>query len=208
MLSDEARERVEKATVRLLEKGGQGIVVPTGLILTAAHCITWRIEGAMALGDHFLEEVECGGRKIRASVLAIEPVSDIAVLGPPDDQMSDADADTYEAALGLVDPVEINTEDFELFRDIPAAVYTHNRTWIGATVRQCNKSAWRLSMHTTQQIESGTSGGPIVDHLGRLLGVVSDASESDGRHPSHGMTPRPHLALPVWTVRRIQLQTL
>jgi S1-C subfamily serine protease len=82
-LSEETRKRVEKATVRLTKKSGQGVIVPDGLILTAAHCIEWCCEGGMVLGDFFLEEIEFGGQKIVAQVYAVEPVSDIAVLGRP-----------------------------------------------------------------------------------------------------------------------------
>ena len=42
---------VEKATVRLTGKGGQGVLVPGGLIVTAAHCVNWYLEGGMAMGD-------------------------------------------------------------------------------------------------------------------------------------------------------------
>lgn len=199
-MNDETRERFVNATVRLPEKGGQGVVVPNGLILTAAHCIGWSSEGEMALGEYYLETIECARRQIRVSVLAVEPVLDIAVLGPPDNQALADDAKAYDETLELVAPVEICTEDFALFRGIPAAVYTHKGMWIDATAQQCSDGAPRLCIETPQQIEGGTSGGPIVDERGRLLGVVSNASIGQG---STGTFPRPHLALPVWIVKRI-----
>lgn len=200
MLGEEGRERVAKATIRLPKKGGQGVVVANGLILTAAHCIDWSPGGGMVLGDFFLETIVCDGRRIRGAVLAVEPVSDIAVLGSPHDQAFPSDALAYEDTLELVEPVEVSTEDFDLFRDIPAAVYTHEGTWLEVMVQQCSDGASCLWLESTEQIEPGTSGSPILDQGGHLLGVVSNTSIG---HGSTGNFPRPHLALPVWVVRQI-----
>jgi len=40
-MDEVTRERIEAATVRLPDKGGQGVLIPGNLILTAAHCIEW-----------------------------------------------------------------------------------------------------------------------------------------------------------------------
>ena len=45
------RDAVAAATVRFPERGGQGVLVPGGLILTAAHVVDRTDTGAMALGD-------------------------------------------------------------------------------------------------------------------------------------------------------------
>src|SRR5262249_32084812 len=75
------RDRVLAATVSLSDLGGQGVLVPGGLILTAAHCIKWSGTGAMVLGDYFVERIKTrDGRSFRASVCAAEPVADIAAL--------------------------------------------------------------------------------------------------------------------------------
>ena len=55
-LIDESRRRVERATVRLVERGGQGVLVPGGFILTATHCINWCGTGMMALGEVYPAE--------------------------------------------------------------------------------------------------------------------------------------------------------
>jgi len=55
-------------------------------------------------------------------------------------------------------------------------------------------------------IEAGTSGSPIVNGIGELVGIVSNAggtliekrdNKCSGRHP------RPNLALPVWVLNQI-----
>ncbi len=65
-----------------------------------------------------------------------------------------------------------------------------------------------------QAIEGGTSGGPIINDDGELVGIVSNASDvleagitEDGipyeGEIGRGSFPYPALALPVWVCRRI-----
>jgi hypothetical protein len=57
------------------------------------------------------------------------------------------------------------------------------------------------------RIEGGTSGGPVVDLAGRLLGLVSHCPDHavDGR--SCSLVPMPWLALPRWLVDQIMSAT-
>ena len=48
--------QVAQAIVRLPRLGGQGVVVPGGFIVTAAHCRGRTTEGWMALGDNRFRE--------------------------------------------------------------------------------------------------------------------------------------------------------
>src|SRR5262245_38143525 len=43
--------QVQLATVQIQKKGGRGVLVPGGFVLTAAHCVEWSPEGGMVLGD-------------------------------------------------------------------------------------------------------------------------------------------------------------
>src|SRR5262249_25563127 len=52
-----ALARVERAVVQFSRNGGRGILVPAGYILSAGHCVSWRQEGGMALGNDYLEPV-------------------------------------------------------------------------------------------------------------------------------------------------------
>ena len=45
------KAKVARATVRFAKQGGQGVIVPGGLIVTAAHVIAWVGTGGMAFGD-------------------------------------------------------------------------------------------------------------------------------------------------------------
>lgn len=208
MLSEKTRKRVEMATVRLTKKNGQGVIVQGGLILTAAHCVEASIEGEMALGDFFLQEVECGGHAIVTQVLAVEPVSDIAVLGMPDDQSFYKEANDYEKVLNLIEPIELRFNDIEQFREIPAMIFTHRKTWLQANVQKCNESTPLLFV-TGADIEQGTSGGPVIDKEGLLLGIVSTCGGPKSEIPDKKDYCAGHLAwashaLPVWIVERVK----
>ncbi len=200
MLSDDVRQAIEAATVRLPDLGGQGVLVTGGLILTACHCVKWNGDGRMALGDHFVTEIETRqGERLRATPLAVEPVADIAVLGALDNQAFSKDALAFEDWCERTGAVRVAHDDYPLFEEHPVYVLTHTGPWIRGPVQLCRDDAPVLSLQTDQPIKGGTSGGPIVDGAGRLVGVVSIASDDgDG-----GMCPRPHLALPVWVSRQV-----
>lgn len=199
------KQTVELATVRLPRLEGQGVIVPGGYILTAAHCVGWTATGFMALdgaGEH-LEPVELQGRDFQAAVDAVEPVRDIAALGSPDDQRFFAEFDQFSAVMDEVKAIEPATEEHELFEQRDAIVLTHDKGWVDVTVQQCAEGAPVLMVKAAQKIEGGTSGGPVVDKNGRLLGVVSWTSEQTFDGTFNGMITRPHRALPVWLVEKI-----
>jgi hypothetical protein len=66
MTLDQARARTRAATVQLPTKGGQGVLVPGGFVLTAAHCIDWSLDGGMALGREHGPKRRCGVRGVQA----------------------------------------------------------------------------------------------------------------------------------------------
>ena len=197
------RAEIEKAIVTLTKRGGQGVLVADNLILTAAHCIDFSCEGGM-IWDHYIEGIETTAGRFKVGPVAVEPVNDIAVLGTLDGQTFPDEAEQFEEFCAHVAPVPICTEDFELFRKFPAYIHTHKRTWVEAKAQLFRPGGEKLWIAASQQIEPGTSGGPIINASGELLGIVSNASIiTESMVESSGLTSRPHLTLPVWVWRRI-----
>ncbi len=205
MLRENIYNDVEKATVILLGKGGQGVLVGSNLIITAAHCINYECEGGMVLGDYFIENIKTGESELKVAPLAVEPVTDIAVLGSLDGQEFYKEAEDFKKFCEDTKPVPLcRKEDFVLFQEFQVHIYTHKGTWVTGSVTLCREDAHTLWVEADEQIEGGTSGGPIIDDSGELVGIVSNfsfAAEAQGK--SDGSVPRPHLALPVWVCRRI-----
>jgi hypothetical protein len=210
------KARAEKATVRLLRPGkrgkrgadvpvGQGVLVPGGFIITAAHCIDWDAKGAMVLGDHFFEMIKASnGTTYKVSPYAVEPVHDIAALGAVDGQELFDECRDFEEFCEVTEAVPVSTDDFEERVPVPVHVLTHAGAWIAG--RACRHSVLpggldgSVAVEFDGAIECGTSGGPVVDENGLLVGVISNFSEGPNLC---GSLPRPHLALPVWVLNRI-----
>ena len=219
----ELRTRVEQATVTILKTPkrrkrfvpmAQGVLVPGSLILTAAHCVTWTEGGAMALGEPHFEVVETAdGTRFAVEVVALEPVADVAILAVVDDQHAElgADFDAFQEWAARTSPVSLTAWEprlQEISRDatgrprisepdsIAVHLLTHHKRWIDGRVVKLGTN-WnqspRLSQNMIEQIESGTSGGPIVDDAGRLVGVVS----------SDEVTAMLSMALPRWVWSRV-----
>ena len=197
-------EHVESATVTLLKKGGQGILVPGNLIITAAHCIDFSCEGEMAMGEYFIEEIQTIKGKLKVTPLAVEPVSDIAVLGALDAQEAPKELRDFEMFCEQTKAIPICQREFQLFKKMNVHVYTHNKTWIKGSAMQCQKEAELISVEFGEQVEPGTSGSPIINSSGELVGIVSNTTilNREGEK-SIGMSPRPHRAVPVWIINRI-----
>jgi hypothetical protein len=204
------KSRVAKATVRLLERQGQGVLVPGGFILTAAHCVNWSCQGEMVLGDYFVEPIKvASGEVLKVGPLVVEPVNDIAILGELDNQAFYHEANAFEEFCENTVPIPICCDEFcpaDLLRERPkpfrAHIRTHKRKWITAKATQYVRKATTLWLALESAIEGGTSGGPVVNDRGELLGVISIGwgigSPKKGLRDHEGRIARPHRTLPVW----------
>jgi S1-C subfamily serine protease len=193
---------VTAATVRLTRRSGQGVLVPSGYILTAAHCVKWSGHGDMALGDFFFETIKTrDGRTLKGSLHAAEPVADIAVIGAPDDQALPADCFAYLDFTETTEAVPLFRRALRPAQSLAVQVLTHKGQWVVGTVTNCSikLSVGTLVLKTNQQIKGGTSGGPVVTESGELIGLVSWTSEPG----LEGIVCAPWLALPRWITNRI-----
>jgi len=203
-MDDEVRRRVRLATVKFERLSGQGVLIPGGLILTAAHVVHWTAEGGMTLGDFCIEEIQTATGKLKCRPLAVEPVHDIAVCGVLDSQEFSIDSDDFEDWCDRVEPVEISFDDYDLFEPFPYHIRTHTDGWIAATAQQNSDApeCAQLWVTPSERISHGTSGGPIVDDHGKLIGIVS-TGHIEGDIVDPRLSPCPQYALPVWAIKQI-----
>jgi Trypsin-like peptidase domain len=205
MLSPDTQRLVTDATVALSNerRRSQGVLIGGHLIATAAHCLNWSGTGMMVLGERFIENVRTKhGHHLKASPVAVDPVSDVAVLGCLDEQEFPEEAKQFEQFCEATTPLSLGQRDYGLFQKTPVYVLSHNKGWVTGQAMQCRSTAHQLAVEMDDSIEGGTSGGPIVDHSGTLLGIVSVFQAVPAGFTCTGMMPRPHLTLPVWVIRK------
>ena len=128
--------------------------------------------------------------------MAVEPVSDIAVLCALDDQTFYDEAEKYDEFCRETKPVRPCTVEYELFKEFPAFIRSHRGKFISGSATQCRESCPSLAIRSDEAVEGGTSGGPVVNENGELIGIVSyiaEPSSSDSEFDCTGSMPRPHL---------------
>jgi hypothetical protein len=184
--------------------GGQGVLIPGGMVLTAAHCIDWNLEGGLALGDWIFEEVQTtDGKTFRMQPVFVEPISDVAVLGQPDggEPSLQQDYKLWAEFVDSVKPVELTVRCGDSVR-----ILSHEGHWINAAAICCGDEDRVVHFTSEEGIKGGTSGGPVLcDDNNLLVGVVSN-SGGVGEDALDGGTEG-HLAfawqsLPGWILRR------
>ena len=196
--------KIAMATVKLPKKRGRGVLVRGGLILTAAHCISYKLEGEMALGDVFIEElIPATGQNLRTTPWCVEPVTDVAALGPLDEQSFPKEVDAFEAFCAKIEPVRVHRREPEPFKQFTVYIYAHDGTWVRGTAARYSAEAAIIFVEADQPVKGGASGGPIVNESGDLVGIISVFTDSARHGKVDGPAPFPCLALPVWVCRRI-----
>jgi Trypsin-like peptidase domain len=177
---------------------GRGFVVRTAranYIITAAHVLP-QLPPARLF--HSLEQEIyprlIGARDAELTVTAAcafaDPVADLAVLAPPDNQELSDEAELYEQFTGLLPPFDIapppprqrvrlpgfagNPPDHALSGvTFPAHVLSIAGAWIACTARHFGGP---LIVEPADLIVGGMSGSPLIGATGAALGVVSTAN--------------------------------
>lgn len=187
---------------------GQGVVVPDDIVLTAAHCLP-APGGSCFLAEGLHVRVRTpAGRIGFMQAVFVDAVSDIAALVPTDDDPFFLDG---------IDPIEVSMEwskslVFEERSPTPGWFYAHDAGEVAMEWREINAGTAVLT--PTRRIYGGTSGGPIVECTGRLIGIIANSWYSNRPSNAEG---DPHdvgdetsqfrllgAAIPPWLAARIE----
>ena len=196
-------EELEGARQAIIAVGeARGFVVNTDprLVVTAAHCLPQLPPAYAASSREDRTYRELLGRtdetqhKVWAECLFADPVSDIAVLGQPDNQALYDQADAY---------VSLVWDAFELEVSEPA---DRGRAWLlglDGEWGQCivihagQGSLW--IEEAANGIVGGMSGSPILNDEGAAIGVLGTSSGSvDDLHTEGGPEASLRHKLPGW----------
>jgi hypothetical protein len=177
------KEIIDFATAAVVTVGdGRGFVVevnnkyfpyPVRLITTAAHCLP---EMPPAITAMYLNEKTFTnllgplGEKpsVTAECLFYDPVSDLAVLGPPDDQELSEHFDAYEDFTELLTPVPM--ADTEASGE--AWLLSLENVWFRGRFERINMGPLWLT-EFEGKILGGMSGSPVLNSAGAAIGVVN-----------------------------------
>jgi hypothetical protein len=154
---------------------GRGFVVEgvgERLVITAAHCLP---SLPPALSSFGLASRTYGpllarrGEQPQAWAVCrfVDPIADIAVLGPPDNSHTD----DYNALMGTATALPFgDTVRHPVNFWAPARLLSLDGRWFSCTIRHYGGPLWIT--HAAERVHGGMSGSPIVAEAGTAIGVV------------------------------------
>ena len=157
-------------------------------------------EGRIVTNQHVVGEAEnvevtlANGDEARARVIGTDPSSDLALL-----QLEDYDGDLTPLELGssesleIGDPVVAIGSPFGLQGTLTAGIVSA----LDRELRAPNGFTIDGAVQTDAALNSGNSGGPLLDAAGRVVGVASQIQSGTGGNVGIGY------AVPVETVRSV-----
>ena len=200
---------VVEARIRAKAEGaseGRARYFKRRLILTAAHCLPHLPPAHAAANEvdrtypQLVQTLDGKRKDVWAECLFVNPVADIAVLGSPDDQMVPDESERYDELAKNVAALKIGSP-----RSGPGWVLSLEGRWIRTLTKVLS------GLHGTSLLigptKSGMSGSPILNDVGRVVGIVVIGTEINGQL-SKLNGPQPILVrdLPRWLVDSLVLR--
>jgi hypothetical protein len=130
-----------------------------------------------------------------AECLFVDPIGDIAVIGPPDEQVFFGKMEAYRSLME--DAVSISISKREM--NGPAWLLSLEGGWFQCSVEDVGGSLYILD--ASEPIRGGMSGSPIIADDGLAIGVVCTSSgDTSGMH---GPNPSLTYHLPAGLLREV-----
>jgi hypothetical protein len=203
MISKEASQFMVQVT-----KAGRGFVVqgtPDKYVVTAAHCAPWVPEARPAdIGERTYRGVigPLGTEepKIWAECLFIDPVSDIAVLGPPDEETVYGQWEAYGEFTEQRVPLSMRRAD-----DLEEACFLalDEQRCFRCKIHAAKSGLWITDAE--EPLLGGMSGSPILGGDDKVIGVFCRSTGAAANRENHREGgPNPGLAnLPGWLLEEL-----
>ena len=187
---------------------GRGFVIEgeaDRLVITAAHCLPFfpPSHAASYILERTYQELlaPLGAEPaIWTECLFVDPISDIAVLGLPDDQELSDQWEKYDELVDSLDPISVADAPEET----PAWLLSLDKHWRQCMVRHVGGPLWLYD--AKDGIHAGMSGSPVLLGDGSAIGVVCVAGGVDLRlYTEGGPNPRLMTNLPGWCLRALAI---
>jgi S1-C subfamily serine protease len=186
-------DKFELATRAVIRVGiGRGFIISSKqghLVVTAAHCLRRMPRPALSLSSDertyrsLLAPLDEKRRTVSAECLFVDPISDVAVLGAPRREKAAA----YSKLTRGMRPLRVAATR----RRTAAWFLSLDCRWVRCTLSR-SRRGYRISA-ARQAIEHGTSGSPILNSSGAVLGILCAAPGE--------INPRLDIHLPRWVIQ-------
>jgi len=204
-------EKAERTIIKLLDESGpigMGFLTECGFI-SAAHCLP-KMPEPDNLSDAVKVKIKnLSGLESYALVSGAEPCLDLTILSDCSGSgigvdLAPVELNEYHQLLQSTEKTQINLEEPELEKEIIVYIYNHKGQWLEGRTVFLNPFSLGLVINLSNQnerIERGTSGAPVFDSEGQVLGVVNVASENS----PEGMMAYLANCLPGWALKELKL---
>ncbi len=183
---------------------GSGVVIDKhGYVLTNNHVAAVAKDGGTIVAT-FSNEASA-----KAEIVGLDPISDLAVLKVPDDQLTVAPLGK-SSTLAVGDPVIAIGSPLGLNGTVTAGIVSALDRPVHVFGDNGQSDAYLDAVQTDAAINPGNSGGALVDAGGRLVGINSAAALADVRTAAAAPLPTSGIgyAIPIDYAREVALELI
>ena len=160
---------------------GMGVYTTGRRIVTAAHVLPDFERPMAGVGGNFVRVMvspfNMPNLQVRTFVAFTDPFADAAVLDDNAESWDDMDREGWELLDKVCTPAQIQKDVPAWDADeIPAQVCTRDDHWLEGKVIPVGDLR-TLSGEFDGPVKRGTSGSPVFNNLGQVMGVISTSTE-------------------------------